>query len=1080
MRKLFLILMTLIACTWGVQAQSTVTYHGTIVDASNNEPLVGATVMPIGGGHGVAADIDGKFTITVPAKVHKANVSYVGFVTKEVTLENGMVVALETGTSNLDEVMVVAFGTSKKEAFTGSAAVVKAGDIEKHTTSNVANVLAGTVPGLQMRGQTGAPGEDNGSFTIRGINSLYASGNPLVILDGAPYDGNLNNIAPEDIESVSVLKDASSAALYGARGANGVIILTTKQGKGEAKVSVDLKWGVNQKGIQDYETIKNPAEYYEAYYAALNNYFLLNGYSASAANASANRNMMSQLQYQVFTIPEGQMMVGLNGKMNPYATLGYEYLGGNGTTYYMTPDDWSDLAYQNGFRQEYALSINGGNDRAHYYASLNYLDEDGFVRYSDFKRISARLKADYQVKKWFKLGANISYMRSERNIDANMDGDNAESWGSTNLFYYTGLIAPIYPAFIRVKDENGNIVIKKDSQGNDAYDYGVSATNYYGYQRPFLNTGNPLGSNRYNKNTTYNNMLNGTFTADLIFTDYLKANITSTVTWRNANNTDYENAFYGPKVGVNGELSKQTGETLSTNNVQTITFSKYFGKNYVNAMLGHEYFYNQYQFLGAWAQGGFISSVTEINAFANPTTSQSYKTQYNVEGFFLSAQYNFDEKYFATLSYRRDASSRFAKEHRWGDFWSVGAAWIINKDFLTNVKQIDLLKLKASIGQQGNDNIGNYAYTDLYLLSKASDTSMAPTFYRIGNPNITWETTTNFNAGVEFGFFNNRLSGEIEVYNKRTSNLLFWLSVPESNGSRGYYDNIGTIRNIGVEASLRGVILQGKDYNWNISLNFAHNSSKIVALPDLKTADNGGFYDGGLWYAVGEPLYNEMTYAYAGVNEQGQSLFYYDPDFFDETGSPITSRPAKLKSMEYVTTDPTKANRYTFGSLLPKLFGGFQTSFQWKGIDVALSFDYQLGGKIWDYRYQVLMSPAVTASDAGKTYHKDWVNAWTPANTESNIPGWVYGTAYQYDGQGSDRWLTNASYLNFQSFTVGYTFPKKFFKDFATLRIYCSGENLYFWSKRKGLDPRFAYDQNSALSTYSPARTITGGVQVTF
>lgn len=1078
--KKFLLLLMAVICVGALSAQ-TRTVTGTVYSAEDNEPLAGASVVPVGGkGQGTATDIDGHFSITVPQSVKQLTISYVGMVTKTVDIAPGeMSIVLTPSDNRLDEVMVVAFGTAKKQAFTGAAAVVKADQIEQHTTSNVANILAGTVPGLQMRGQSGAPGDDAGSFAIRGISSLYASSNPLIIVDGAPYDGNLNNIAPEDIESVSVLKDAASAALYGARGASGVIIFTTKKGSGEAKVSADLKWGVNQKGIQDYETIKDPAAYYEAYYAALNNYYLVNGYSAARANYSANSLLLSQLQYRVFDYPQGEMMIGMNGKLNPRATLGYQYTANNGVTYYLTPDDWSDLAYQNGFRQEYSMSVTGGSDKAAYYASLNFLDEDGFVRFSGYKRLTARLKGDFQVKRWMKLGANISYTHSDRRIDANMDGDNAESWGSTNLFYYTGLIAPIYPAFIRVV-EDGQVVIKRDSQGNDAYDYGVSSTNYYGLNRPFLNTGNPLGSNRYNKNNTLTNMLNGTFTADFTFTDYLKANITSTVIWRNANNTDYENAFYGPKVGVNGELSKQSAETLTTNNIQTLTFVKSFGNNNVNAMVGHEYYYNSYRYLGAWAQGGFLSDVTEINAYANPTTSQSYRTQYNVEGFFLQGQYDYDEKYFAQVSYRRDASSRFARSHRWGNFWSLGGAWLINKDFLNDNKEVNLLKLKLSVGQQGNDNIGNYAYTDLYLLSKATDTSMAPTFYRFGNEDITWETTTNINAGLEFGFFNNRLNGEINVYNKRTSNLLFWLSVPESLGSRGYYGNIGTIRNIGVEATINGTILQGRDYQWTLSLNFSHNSTKVLKLPEAKITDNGGFYESGYWYAEGQPLYNNMTYAYAGINDQGQSLFYYDPDFIGADGTPITSKPAKLMSKEYVTTDPSKANRYLTGTALPKLFGGIQTTAQWKGIDVSMSFDYQIGGKIWDYRYQVLMSPPTTSSDAGKTFHVDYINSWTPANPDAKLPGWVYGSAYQYAGQGSDRWLTNASYLNFQQFTVGYTFPKKLFKNQAQLRIYCAGENLCFWSKRKGLDPRYSFDENSALSSYTPARTITGGIQVSF
>ena len=1083
--KKFLLMLMAVVCSVGLSAQ-TRTVTGVVTSADDGEPLAGATVVPVGGnGQGTATDVDGHFSIQVPSSVKQLHVSYVGMKAETVNITPGvMKIQLHNADTHLDEVMVVAFGTAKKSAFTGSATVVKADEIEKHTTSNVANMLAGSVAGLQMRGQSGQPGSDNGSFSIRGINSLYATGDPLIVLDGAPFSGNLNNVAPEDIESVSVLKDASSAALYGARGAAGVIIITTKKGSGQAKVSTSLSWGVNQRSVQDYNVIKNPAEYYEAAYTSLYNYAMnVGGYTPALANTYANNNLISSVGYQVYDVPEGQRFIGLNGKVNPLAKLGRSYTAVNGITYYLTPDDWTDLAYRNGFRQEYSVSVNGANDKSSFYASVNYLDEEGFIQYSSYDRLSTRLKADYQIKRWLTVGANVSFTHSNQENNANLSSASSD-WGSTNLFYYTSFIAPIYPAYIRQQDAAGNVFIQKDSHGYEAYDYGVSATNYYGLTRPFMQTGNPLGSNRYNKVNTVQNWFNGTFTADVTFTDYLKANITSTVTYRNSRFSDYENGYYGPKAGVNGELNKYSNEVLSTNNIQTLTFVKNFGKNYVNAMIGHEYYRTEQNYLSGSANGGFSPDILELYAFGNIITANSYKLRYNVEGYFLSAQYNYDEKYYASLSYRRDASSRFAKAHRWGDFWSFGAAWLINKDFLADNEKINLLKIKASIGQQGNDNLGSSiayynAYSDLFQLNR-SNGSISPSFALLGNQDLTWETTTNFNAGVEFSFFNDRLSGSIEAYDKITENLLFWLSVPESLGARGYYGNVGKIRNAGVEVNLNGVLLQGKDYNWSLTLNFSHNSSKILSLPKDKTLDNGGFYESMMWYTEGGALYDYMTYAYAGVDENGYALYYYDPDLGGGTSSPTINVPSKTKSKEYVTTNPDYATRYTTGDLLPKLYGGISTSAQWRDFDVSLSFDYQLGGRVWDFRYQQLMTPPVTSSDWGMNYHQDWVNAWSPTNTSSDIPVWQYGTQNQYAAANSDRWLTSASYLNFQSFTVGYTIPKKGFKNFAKVRIYCSGENLCFWSARKGLDPRYAYDGNEYLSTYSPSRTITGGIQVSF
>jgi TonB-linked SusC/RagA family outer membrane protein len=971
----------------------------------------------------------------------------------------------------LDEIIVVAYGTAKKSAFTGSATVIKSEDIAKRVTSNVTNALTGSVPGFQMRGSSGAPGAGSGSMNIRGIASMYAGTNPLVIVDGAPYTASLTTIPPNDVESVTVLKDAASAALYGARGAAGVIIVTTKRGNtSNAVINVDIKAGVNTRGIQDYDVIKDPAQYYEAYYSQLYNYYYYGqGYSTDRANTSANQRMIDELTYNVYTVPgdEPWRLIGLDGKLVPDAKLGRKHTYA-GTDYYMLPDNWTDMAYKSALRQEYNVSINGGNDKSSFYAGIGYLDEDGVIEYSGYKRISARVKADYQAKKWLKVGSNIGYVHYNQKSNPHLGTD----LGSTNLMYYTSMIAPIYPAYIRLIDEKGNVTIKKDATGREAYDYGVAAQNY-GVQRPFMATGNPLGSNRYNEVTSEGNQLNANFTADFKITDYLKANVTSTVIWGQTQNSNYDNPFYGPKVGVNGELFKASTASLRTNNIQSLTYYKDFGAHNVTVMAGHEYYKTTTKYLDATAQGGFTPEITEINAFANPSfDAHSYTTGYNVEGFFGNAQYDYEEKYFASLSYRRDASSYFAKEKQWGNFWSVGGAWLISKEsFLDDYSWIDMLKIKASIGQQGNDDIGSWAYTDLYSLSKVSEVSMSPSFSRLGNPDITWETTTNFNVGAEFSFWKDRLTGSVDIYNKKVTDLLFWLSVPESAGSRGYYGNMGNIRNSGVELSLTGNIVRTNDIDWSISTNLSHNTTKILSLPEAKTADNGGFTESSMWYEVGGPLFNSFRAKYAGVNAEGLATYWIDENL---KGS--TNKPGKEYSK--TTTNFNEASRYALGSLLPKIFGGFSTSLRIYGFDVYATFDYQLGGKIYDVRYASLMSPPTTPVDAGTTFHVDYINSWSPNNTSSDIPRWQYGDSYT--AAASDRFLVNASYLNFQSFTVGYTFPKKLFKNVSKFRIYVAGENLVFWSARKGLDPRYSYSENSSVTVYSPVRNFSGGVQLTF
>jgi len=825
-------MMALLIASIGIATAQTLTVTGTVVSESDGQPVVGAYVLVNGTTLGTITNDKGEFGIrNVPADAKELIVTFLGMSTASAPVQAEPVrVVMKEDQNYLDDAIVVAFGATTKEAFTGSATVVKADELSKRQTTDVTNALVGKVAGLQLRGNSGQPGASSGSINIRGISSMYAGTEPLVIVDGSPYTASLTNIAQSDIESVTVLKDAASAALYGARGAAGVIIITTKKGKSkDAVVNFDMKLGVNSRALQDYDLVTDPGEYYEAYYAQLyNKYFYGDGMLHEDADKLANEQMLKDLQYNVFTYPENENLI-VNGKLNPNATLGRKVTY-NGTDYWMTPDNWTDEAYRNSLRQEYNLSINGGTDRSSYYMSMGYLNEDGIVEHSNFERISARVKADYQAKKWLKVGTNISYVHSKQNQNSNW----GTSASSANLFAYTSQVGAIYPIYVRTIDANGNVSIKTDEYGNPAYDYGVAATGY-GVTRPYLSTGNPLGANNYNSYNVGGNQLNASAYADVLFTDFLKLTVNSTVIWGNSTASSFGNMFYGSSAASGGEISKTASEGLRTNNVQTLTYFDTFGNHNVTAMLGHEYYNAKTKYLYAHAKGMFSPEIQEIGAAATKDDSDSYSTEYNVEGYFLSAQYDYANRYYASVSFRRDATSYFAPENRWGNFWSVGAAWIISKEsFMQNAGWVDQLKLKASIGQQGNDNIGSYNYIDLYSLSKATDTSMSAAFYRKGNPNITWETTTNFNAGLEFSLWGGRLSGSLDVYNKKTSDLLFWTSIPESSGSRGMYDNIGDIRNYGVELSLNATLVRTRLVDWSVFGNISHNKTKILTLPPSK------------------------------------------------------------------------------------------------------------------------------------------------------------------------------------------------------------------------------------------------------
>ncbi|MCD8313540.1 MAG: SusC/RagA family TonB-linked outer membrane protein [Bacteroidales bacterium] len=1064
---------TALAAT-SVFAQQKVEVTGTITDDSTGEPIPFASVVLDGTMTGVESDFDGTYSIKVSSLDDAVlAITFIGYRSQIVKVNGREVVdvALVPDALALQETIVVAFGTATKESFTGSASVVDSETLSKRITTNVSNALVGTTPGLQIRGSSGSPGAKQGSINIRGVASMYADTDPLIIVDGAPWTISLSNIPQEDVESITVLKDAASAALYGSRGAAGVILITTKSGESrKTRVNLDMKWGANTRSVQDYRTIDDPGRYYEEVYGQYYSYYLAGGYSPADANATANSTMLSHLAYNVYTVPNGENLIGLDGRLNPNATLGRAYEA-NGETYWLQPDSWKDAAYRTGFRQEYDLSVNGGSDRSTFYASIGYLNEDGYIVDSGYERISARFKGDYQAFKWMKLGVSASYVNSTVVTNANIS-DSATT--ATNLEYFISHIAPIYPIYVRVLDADGNPTIRTDQYGNQQYDYGVSSTSYPGLTRPFMSSGNPLGANQYNEILTKNMVFDGSFTVDINFTPWLKLNAVSSVDWGHTNYSNYGNYLYGTKVSVGGQIGKSQTDGLRQNYVQTLSFYKQYGRHNVNVMAGHEFFDNKTVYLYSYAHGLFTSDNKEINGAASVVGSNSYTSEYQIEGFFGSAQYSFDDRLFLSASYRRDGSSRFAKGHQWGDFWSVGAAWIINKERWFNDPYVNMLKLKASIGQQGNDNIGDWAYTNLYELTASSETDMSATLYSLGNEDITWETTTSLNVGAEFGFWNNRLSGEVNYYYKKTSDLLFFLSIPRSGGINGYYDNIGDISNAGVELTLQGSVIRSRNVDWSIFMNLSHNNDKILSLPASKVGELGGFTSSNLWYKEGGHMYNYFLSDYAGVNENGEPLYWVDASL----GEGVINQPGH--NHDYTTTNPNNATKYEQGDSTPDIFGGFGTSLSLYGIDFNVTFDYQLGGHIYDWYYQKLMANVASGASAGQAIHEDAFKAWTTDNPTSDIPRMQYGD--QYTNSTCNRWLTNASYLNLQSFTVGYSLPKKWVKKLGLrkIRLYATGENLWFWSARKGLDPRYSYQVTTVNDTYTPARTVMGGIQLSF
>ena len=1057
-KRLTMILACLFLSIGMAMAQKAVT--GTVVSQEDGQPIIGATIRVVGANVGAVTDADGKFSLSLPSGHNKLKVTYVGMVDQDVTVKgNSVRVVLSPDETNLDEVMVVAYGTAKKSAFTGSAAVVKSDDIAKISSSNVMSALSGKVSGVQINSATGAPGQESFSIRIRGISSINAGNDPLIIVDGAPCDADyINNLNQNDIASMTVLKDAASAALYGARGANGVVIITTKNGReGTSAITVDAKWGANSRGVQFYNTIESPAAYYETYYQALKNYSLNNGNDNMTAHKWALNNMFSggyDLGYNVYTVPEGQDFIGLNGKLNPNATLG-RVINVNGTDYMLYPDSWRDAAYQTGLRQEYNITATGSNDKGSFYGSAGYLKNEGISIGSDYARFTGRLKADYQLRSWLKLSGNFNYSHYNAN---SLSDDGGSTVG--NIFMVKNM-APIYPLYIR--DANGNI-LQDSKTGLAQYDWGDGSIT--GLTRPVMTGSNPIFANYFNKNEQDGNSLDATGTAEIRFLNDFKFTSVNTVMLDETRFTTTYNPFYGQFAANNGSINKSHARKWSYNYQQLLNWHHLFGKHDVEVMLGHEYYRTRYYLLTASKNNVFSINNNELSGAVNNGSMDSYTTDYNVEGWFGRAQYNYDNKYFGSFSYRRDASSRFHPDHRWGNFWSFGGAWIISKEKWFNAPWVDELKFKASYGEQGNDNIGNYLYTDTYSIVPAGTGAGVSVASTKGNKEITWEKNGNFNTGFEFSFFRGRLSGSIEYFYRRTSDMLAFFALPASSGWSGYYDNIGNMQNMGVEVELDGTPIRTKDFEWGLNVNFTAYKNKITSIADENktTVVEGseGYQSGMNYYGEGLPLYTFYMPKYAGVNEKGQSLFYKT----DADGNITT------------TTTPGDATYYLCGTALPWAYGGFGTRFSYKGFDLSVDFNYQLGGQIYDSDYAGMMG--ITGTGRGNAIHADLLNSWTPENPNSNIPQLIIDDPSATTT--SDRFLIGASYLSLQNLNFGYTFPTKLTSKIGVgkLRLYLTATNLWLWSKRQGLDPRQSITGGASTAYYSAMRTISGGITVTF
>ncbi|MCD7936219.1 MAG: TonB-dependent receptor [Tannerellaceae bacterium] len=1017
------------------------TVSGVVTDEFG-EPLIGATVLIKGTSRGVITDIDGKYLHTHVQDGAILQVSYIGYDTKEIVVHGNILnVTLENATTQLDDIIVVAYGTASKAGYTGSASTVKKEAIANAQVSSISRLLQGAASGVQAVSSSGQPGSD-ASIYIRGIGSVNASSNPLYIVDGAPYEGDLNSINPADIESLSVMKDAASTALYGARAANGLIIITTKQGVRAEKPRIDasFKYGISSRAVSDYNKI-GTNDYFELYWEALRNQeYYVEGASWESAAQTASRNLVSSLGINPYgsTYPNP---VGTDGKLVAGATPLWD-------------DDWTKEYTQNAHRTEAQVNISGGGAKNNYYVSLGYLDDQGIAIASGFKRYTGRVNLNSDLKPWLRITTGIALTHSVQ------DAPQSEDSNLANTLNFARMIPNFYPIWLRdtetgqYVDENGNVVSKEDR----VIDYGR-------YRPSGANPKyNHLGSSRYdfNKRTRDMASLRGAVEIDLLPGLTYRGSLN--IDYTNRINHSYTNPVYGASADNDspGSVSKYNYRTtgFTGNNILTYTF-RLAGKHDFKILAGQEYYEYNNGYFGGVRNGfpglGFYEPVaaSELSSF----TGQS--EQYKLLSYFGNIEYNFSHKYYGSVSLRRDGSSRFSPESRWGTFWSLGASWRISEEEAVQaIPWISRLTLRASYGGQGNDNLLlYYGYQALYTIkNNLGDTGFVSS--TISNPDLKWETNLNLNIGIDFGLFDNRLTGSVEYFNRRTKDLLFQIPKPLSTGFSGYNANTGALKNEGVEISLSGTVLKTKDLSWDIFANATHYKNKITSLPQ------GEIISGNKLLRVGGSIYDFFLVEWAGIEES--------------TGLPQWYKSNKDGTREK-TTVYTQANntdsKIIAGSSLPDLAGGFGTNLTYKGFELSALFNYTLGGKIYNGDKTGILH---NGSTAGRAMSTDMLDRWTPENRHTDVPRLQTSNSSAWTST-STRFLVNADYLRLKNLTFGYNFPRRLIQQagIENLKLYIQGENLLTVFGEQGMDPEQTVS-GGTYYRYPQMKTFSFGVNISF
>ena len=1045
MKKILLFLAAVFSFSALAVAQSRLV-TGTVVD-TNGEPIVGAAVVVQGTTIGTATNVNGRFEIKAPEGGGDLQVYYIGYKTviAPIGKQTDLTITLEEDATDIENVVIVAYGTATRASLTGAVAQVKADEIEKRPTSSVTSALEGTTTGVQVNNTFGEPGSEP-TIRIRGFGSVNGSNSPLYVVDGVAFGGNISDLNPADIESISVLKDASSAALFGNRASNGVVLITTKQGrKDKLSVNVAVKQGFYQRGIAEYDRL-DADPWMETMWRGAKNYAMSSalGYDEAAAIQYAHQNTMETYVKNNIYNKDGDKLFTDQGKLVPGAQIlpGYDDL------------NWFDYVERVGHRQEYTVSADVAGDKFSAFMSMGYLGEKGYTLTSEFQRFTGRANLSYKPTNWLRVGVNLAASSQESDFMKSNSGSYY-----ANAFYAARYMAPVYPVYQH--GEDGAKLL--DPNGKPLYN-----------DAEYVNSRNTVYENLHNQDKSYRQTMSMQPFVTVSFLKDFQLSFKGDLNVRSQREHTFDNPNIGDGAGNNGRIGDDSYRYKNFTFQQQLTWGHKYGNHSVDVLLGHENYKNYYDYIeGHKSQQMLYGDNTQPDNFSSVTSFDGAAYEYTTESYLGRVRYNYDEKYFAEASFRRDGSSRFHPDHRWGNFWSVGGSWMISREnFMKDVRWINDLKLRAAYGEVGNDaGVGYYGYMSLY---SADSNGNLGAYYKSQNEatNIKWETTATFDVALE-GRLWNRVNFSFDYFDKRSRDLLFSVYLPNSAGatststaSSTITKNIGTVSNRGLEVAIDVDVINRRDWRWNIGANASIIKNKIIKLPNGEDIPNGN-----KMYSEGHSIYEFYYYQFAGVDQMtGNSLYKiadeYNIDFEENKATEASQAFDVVVNGQRYTRNTTYAKKDWSGSALPKVYGGLNTTLNWKNLTFSALFTYSIGGKMYDSPYASLMS---VSTSSARAIHKDILKSWngvpegmtetSPNRIDPNgIPA-VDMFLSQYNNSASTRWLTSNSYFSIKNLSLSYDLPRTIVSKIGLqgLSVNFTVENAALFTARKGMNPQYNF-----------------------